>query len=87
MGRHCANSSLRHGCFRQWRKHCRFIQIRLTSLLDHANEKNLLEDDICQLFKFFGTNDFELMLRLVWQASNINKALDIPDERTRTKPT
>ncbi|MCQ9136860.1 DUF4917 family protein, partial [Streptomyces hilarionis] len=35
-----------------------------------------------RLFDFFETSDFELVLRLVWQASNVNRSLEIPDERT-----
>ncbi len=53
-----------------------------TSLLQHATEQNLLPDDAQQLFNFFKTNDFELVLRIVWQASNVNRSLRIPDERT-----
>ena len=30
----------------------------------------------------FRTSDFELILRLVWQASNVNRSLQIPDNRT-----
>lgn len=53
-----------------------------TSLIDHAREHGLLTNDIHQLFEFFNTSDFELVLRLVWQASNVNRSLAIPDERT-----
>lgn len=52
------------------------------SLLAHAREENLLTQDIQQLFNFFNTSDFELILRLVWQASNVNQSLSIQDERT-----
>lgn len=52
------------------------------SLLQHAIERNLLPEDSQQLFDFFQTNDFELVLRIVWQASNVNRSLRIPDERT-----
>ncbi|MGU0693666.1 DUF4917 family protein [Pseudomonas aeruginosa] len=54
------------------------------SLLEHAQQNNLLTEDVGRLFDFFGTQDFELILRLVWQATNVNKSLQIPDERTRT---
>lgn len=53
-----------------------------TSLVDHARENGLFTQDIQQLFNFFNTTDFELVLRLVWQASNINCALLIQDNRT-----
>lgn len=52
------------------------------SLIQHARENELLTVDVQQLFDFFNTNDFELVLRLVWQASNVNQALQIPDQRT-----
>ncbi|MEJ1165672.1 DUF4917 family protein [Variovorax sp. CCNWLW186] len=52
------------------------------SLLDHAQQGGLLEEDVSLLFHFFETSDFELVLRLVWQASNVNKSLRIPDNRT-----
>lgn len=52
------------------------------SLLDHAQRRGLLSDDVNRLFQFFGTSDFELILRLVWQASNVNRSLRIPDDRT-----
>lgn len=53
-----------------------------SSLIAHARDNQLLTDDIQQLFDFFNTSDFELILRLVWQASNVNRSLSIPDERT-----
>lgn len=53
-----------------------------TSLLQHTLNNGLLPNDVQQLFGFFQTNDFELVLRLVWQASNVNRALQIPDART-----
>lgn len=53
-----------------------------SSLFDHARQKGLIATDVQALFCFFKTCDFELILRLVWQASNVNKALLIPDERT-----
>lgn len=52
------------------------------SLLQHATERNLLPEDSQRLFHFFHTNDFELVLRIVWQASNVNRSLRIPDQRT-----
>lgn len=52
------------------------------SLLSHAKRNGLLADDVNRLFDFFGTHDFELILRLVWQASNVNRSLQIPDSRT-----
>lgn len=53
-----------------------------SSIIAHARDHGLLTNDIRQLFDFFKTEDFELVLRLVWQASNVNRSLRIPDERT-----
>lgn len=53
------------------------------SLLGHAVERGLLADDARRLFEFFGTQDFELILRIVWQATNVNRSLQIQDARTR----
>ncbi|CAG2154655.1 DUF4917 family protein [Cupriavidus numazuensis] len=52
------------------------------SLLEHAREENLLPEDAQRLFDFFDTQDFELILRIVWQATNVNRSLQIPDEQT-----
>ncbi|EFP0769681.1 DUF4917 family protein [Salmonella enterica] len=52
------------------------------SLLAYAFRAGLLTDDVNRLFQFFRTSDFELILRLVWQASNVNRSLQIPDNRT-----
>ncbi|WP_438821050.1 DUF4917 family protein [Enterobacter roggenkampii] len=52
------------------------------SLLDHARGNGLIAPDVERLFGFFGTTDFELILRIVWQASNVNRSLQIPDQRT-----
>ena len=53
------------------------------SLLDHVTQSGALADDIHRLFSFFNTSDFELILRIVWQATNVNKSLDIADARTQ----
>jgi hypothetical protein len=60
---------------------------RYDSLLDHARQNGLFTDDIARLFDFFKTQDFELVLRLVWQATNVNKSLNIPDARTHAAYT
>jgi hypothetical protein len=36
------------------------------------------------IFDFFHTDDFELILRIVWQANNVNKALEIEDDKTES---
>ncbi|MES1923975.1 DUF4917 family protein [Salinisphaera sp. T31B1] len=53
------------------------------SLLEYASYHGLLSDDVQRLFEYFETEDFELILRLVWHASNVNQSLGIPDDRTR----
>lgn len=53
------------------------------SLLDHVTKSEALADDIHRLFSFFNTSDFELILRIVWQATNVNKSLGIVDARTQ----
>lgn len=52
------------------------------SLLAHARTSELIASDVEQLFNFFRTTDFELILRIVWQASNVNQSLGIADSRT-----
>lgn len=52
------------------------------SLLERATEQGLLSGDVQRLFDFFDTEDFELILRIVWQASNVNRSLGIADART-----
>ena len=52
------------------------------SLKEHATDNGLLTDDIQSLFDFFHTDNFELILRIVWQATNVNKSLKIEDEKT-----
>ncbi|WP_336957500.1 DUF4917 family protein [Acinetobacter johnsonii] len=53
-----------------------------SSLLEHAKKHNHLNNDINELFNFFDTKDFELILRLVWQAAKVNKSLRIEDNKT-----
>lgn len=52
------------------------------SLLEHVTQRESLAEDVRRLFDFFTTEDFELILRIVWQATNVNKSLQIQDERT-----
>lgn len=56
---------------------------RYDSLRQYAIDHNLFDQDIQKLFTFFDTTDFELILRTVWQATNVNNCLSIPDERTQ----
>ena len=34
------------------------------------------------IFKHFSTEDFELILKMLWHSYNINQALCIPDDKT-----
>lgn len=52
------------------------------SLKQHSLDNGLLTEDVEKIFDFFHTDDFELILRIVWQATNVNKSLDIVDEKT-----
>ncbi len=53
-----------------------------SSLKQHATENGLLTNDVQSIFEFFHTDDFELILRIVWQATNVNRSLEIEDEKT-----
>ncbi|WP_330961561.1 DUF4917 family protein [Photobacterium sp. 53610] len=53
------------------------------SLRQHAIDNGLLIQEVQQLFDYFDTNDFELILRLVWQSNRVNLALNIVDDETR----
>lgn len=55
-----------------------------TSLKEHAVDRGLLIENVQKLFDHFDTDDFELVLRLVWQANRVNFALDIKDNATKS---
>lgn len=52
------------------------------SLLERVRQRESLAEDARRLFDFFETEDFELILRIIWQASNVNKSLRIEDACT-----
>lgn len=52
------------------------------SLFSSSLDRELISPDIQQLFSYFDTRDFELILRLVWHASKVNSSLGISDDRT-----
>lgn len=54
---------------------------KYSSLLGNVQNGELPED-VSSLFTFFNTDDFELILRLLWQVYNVNRALKISDART-----
>lgn len=54
------------------------------SLKEYAKQKGFMSNDVKNLFTFYNdTDDFEFILRLVWQATNVNKALNIRDDKTQ----
>ena len=52
------------------------------SLKEKAEELKLFDEDIAKLFKEFETDDFELILRLVWHAKLVNNHLGVVDTLT-----
>ena len=50
---------------------------------EYAEEQKHFNEDVLALFKEFDTNDFELILRLVWHATIINQKLNVRDRKTR----
>jgi hypothetical protein len=52
------------------------------SLVEYAKGVGLLTPDVERIFEFFGTEDFELILRAVWQATNVNQTLGINGDKT-----
>lgn len=54
------------------------------SLKQHSIDNGLLTEDVENIFDFFHTDDFEFILRIVWQATNVNNSLEIEDAKTET---
>jgi hypothetical protein len=57
-------------------------RFRYNSLKTHAGKHELLTPDVLRVFRYLKTDDFELVLRMLWHANKINMALEIPDDRT-----
>lgn len=53
------------------------------SLLGRARERGFLTQDVESLFSCFNTSDFELILRMVWHATNVNEVLGVQDKVTQ----
>lgn len=53
------------------------------SLREIANSSSLIQENEENLFKFFETDDFEQILKIVWQANNVNKILKVEDKKTQ----
>lgn len=59
-------------------------RLKYESLKEHAEKKGLMDNNnIKTLFKTYKTKDFELILRLVWQATTINEALGVSENETK----
>lgn len=52
------------------------------SLKKHASDKSHLNKDVEEIFSKFHTDDFELILRIIWHAYLVNQALGINDAKT-----
>lgn len=52
------------------------------SLLERARVEALITTDIQKVFDYFKTEDFELVLRMIWNTYHVNRALGIEDEVT-----
>lgn len=61
------------------------IEKRLSyrSLYEQVCESGKLNDDLLEMFKYFDTSNFELILKLLLEASRVNEVLCIKDEKTR----
>lgn len=57
-------------------------RFQYSSLKQHAIKNGRFNEDVQKLFEHFITDDFELILRIVWQSTNVNEALGVEDEKT-----
>lgn len=53
------------------------------SLKKHAVDEGYFTEQVQALFDAFHTEDFELILRIVWHAYHVNDALEIQDDKTQ----
>lgn len=53
------------------------------SLKKHAIDEGYFSEQVQALFDAFHTEDFELILRIVWHAYHVNDALEIDDDKTK----
>jgi len=59
------------------------VSLSHRSLLEQAVEEAFLPWDAQLPFAYFGTQDFELVLRIVPPASNVNRLVNTPEARAR----
>jgi hypothetical protein len=55
---------------------------RYGSLLEEARQNDLISNEVDKLFDHYGTRDFELVLKRIWQAKFVNQTLDIEEDVT-----
>lgn len=55
---------------------------KYSSLKDKADEYGYFNDDVNRVFNFLDTSDFELVLKMLWHANQINLSLGIEDNIT-----
>lgn len=53
-----------------------------SSLFENAKEKGLITTNVAKIVNHLRTKDFELVLRMLWHAYHINRALEIDDSAT-----
>ena len=53
------------------------------SLYQRVCESGLLNDELLRMFQHFDTTNFEFILKLLLEASQVNEVLGIDDEKTR----
>lgn len=54
------------------------------SLYDQAQKAGALTEPVVKVFEAFGVKDFEVVLRRLWQATTVNRALGIQSEKLQT---
>lgn len=54
-----------------------------SSLYEYAEHEGLINDELREVFEYFETRDFEMILRLLWHTYLINSILGINEERTQ----
>ena len=53
------------------------------SLYEQVCESERLNDEIINMFKYFGTTNFEFIMKLLLEASRVNEVLEIDDDKTK----
>lgn len=56
---------------------------RYDSLREAAEERGFITSAVQQVFDHLGTEDFELVLNMLWHAEHVNRALDVEEDITK----